>query len=613
MPVINKSTGFESMNDLTLREAPLSFTSNLDKDDEARKADTLNLLPYAEAMRDFIHECESPISIGIQGEWGIGRTSLMNMLRGDGGAQQSGLLDASRCKAISLDSWPYAQFAQNDNMAVACLYAMTNELGRVLGQESCIDSADLKTRLGAANDKLVIVMQQLRELKQGGTGALKDGASYIDISGQMLVFRTEFEKLVSLWAHSEHGRRVVIFIDDLDRIRPVKALELLEAIKSFIDIPGCIFVMTLDFEVVRRGMLEKLGLDLQKTSGKAFFDKIIQLPFIVPTTSYKLDDYIIDLLDKAGQPCIKNGDCDAESRQFFLDITRFTVGRNPRGIKRVVNYMNLLERIHSHNAGRETTDGECKILFALVCMQIAWPELFQYFIRDPSVGSVTSLQSWDFLDSLPEATNLFERSPDKELVKNAISAYLDTLFSLLDVNGDGQIDARELSPVLRVMELAKMTNVESHERPRAWIVRRIHENNIESSPLVVTFLENVYMKSIWYLGTEIRYHRAGPRYVTLVHNRQQIGTIVSLKSQPFVFRLAMSPELVMNGMKGYWTSKQTVKKDAIALVRNTFGTEASLTGYGDTLVDFSKLTYMASKDAIKLLNALYQIVTDGKN
>jgi len=53
----------------------------------------------------------------------------------------------------------------------------------------------------------------------------------------------------------------------------------------------------------------------------------------------------------------------------------------------------------------------------------------------------------------------------------------------------------------------------------------------------------------------------------------------------------------------------TVKKEAIVLVRNTFGTEASLTGYGDTLVDFSKMTYMASKDAIKLLNALYQIVT----
>ena len=601
------------MKDVTLREAPLRFTSNLEQGDEARKADTLNLLPYAEAMRDFIHECESPMSIGIQGDWGIGRTSLMNMLRGSGDGQQSGLLDASLCKTISLDSWPYSQFDQSDYMAAACLYALTQQLGQALEQEAGIEPAKLKLCLEAASHRLVTVMQEVRELGQGKTSAFQDGNSYIDISGQMLVFKSEFEKLVSLWTQSGDARRVVIFVDDLDRIRPARAMELLEAIKNFIDVPGCVFVMTLDYEVVQRGMIEKLGRDLQKTSGKAFFDKMIQLPFVVPTTSYQLDEYIIDLLNKAGLHCIDEDGCDVDSRLFFLDITRFTVGRNPRGIKRVVNYMNLLERIHSHNAGRETTDAECKILFALVSMQIAWPELFQYFIRDPSVGSVTSLQSWEFLDTLPEAANLFERSPDKELVKNAISAYFDTLFSLLDVNGDGQIDSKELRPVLKVMELAKMTNIESRERPREWIVRRIHENNVDSSPLVDTFLENVFKKSIWYQGTEIRYHRAGPRYVTLVHNRRQIGTIVSLKSQPFVFRLAMSPESVMIGLKDYWGSKKTVKKEAIVLVRNTFGTEASLTGYGDTLVDFSKLTYMASKDAIRLLNALYQIVTDEKS
>ena len=102
---------------------------------------------------------------------------------------------------------------------------------------------------------------------------------------------------------------MVVFVDDLDRIRPVSALELLEAIKNFIDVAGCVFVMTLDYEVVQRGMREKLGQDLQKTSGKAFFDKMIQLPFVVPTTSYQLDDYIIDLLIKAGMPCIDKDGC----------------------------------------------------------------------------------------------------------------------------------------------------------------------------------------------------------------------------------------------------------------------------------------------------------------
>ena len=598
------------MNDITLREAPLSFTSNLGEGDEARKADTLNLLPYGEALSEFIHDCESPMTIGIQGDWGIGRTSLMNMLRGSGDGEQSGLLNAATCKTISLDSWPYSLFNQDDNMVVACLYALTHDLGHALETEAGIDAEELKSCFDAASHKLIVIMEQLRELAQGLASEGEHGKSFIDISGQMLSFRSEFERLVAMWSDLGESNRVVVFIDDLDRIQPILALELLEAIKNFMDVPGCVFVMALDYEVVQRGLIEKLGVGLQKTSGKAFFDKLIQLPFVVPTTSYKLDEYIIDLLDKSGLPCIKNNNCDNVSRQFFSDITRFTVGRNPRSIKRVVHYTNLLDRIHNHNAGRETTDEECKILFALVSMQIAWPELFQYIIRDPSVGSITSLKSWAFLDALPETVSLFERSPDREIVKNAISAYFDTLFALLDKNDDGQIDSKELEPVLKVMELAKMTNVESTERPRQWIVRRIHEHNTEASPLVNSFLENVFMKSVWYLGSDIKYRKAGGRYVTLVCNRKQIGTIVSLRSQPFVFRLAMSPERVMNGLKEYWKSKQMVKKEAIVLVRNSIEAEAALTGYGDTMVDFSKMTYMESKDAIRLLNALFLIVTE---
>jgi hypothetical protein len=597
------------MSDVTLREAPLKFSSNLDENDAARKTDTLNLIPYAEALRDFIQQCETPLTIGIQGDWGIGRTTLMNMLRGSGEGEQSGLLDALQCKTISFDSWPYAQFDPDDHMAAACLYALTNQLAEVLSDESDVDNNELTARLEAANRTLIIAMQQIKDQAQGRTSDSLAELSHIDISSQMLVFKSEFEKLVSLWSLSSDDRRIVIFIDDLDRIRPVRALELLESIKNFIDVPGCVFVMALDYDVVQRGMVEKLGLDLQKTSGKAFFDKMIQLPFVMPTTSYRLDKYIIDLLGKSGLPCIKNASCDPESRQFYLDITSFTVGRNPRSIKRVINYTHLLERIHHHNAGRDTTDHECKILYALVSMQIAWPELFQHLIRDPSVDAITSLQSWAYLDRLPEVASLFERSPDEELVKNAISAFFDTLFSLIDENDDGQIDTRELQPVLKVMELAKITSVESYERPRDWFIRRVHEKMDDGSPLIESFLDKVFMKSVWYLGTEIKYRKAGRRYITLVYNRKQIGTLVSLKSQPLVFRLAMSPEQVMQGLKEYWDSKHSVSFEAISLVRNTFGSEAALTGYGDTLVDFSKMTNMPSSEAIKLLNVLFRIVT----
>lgn len=598
------------MNEVTLREAPLRFSSSLAEGDPERERDTLKLIPYAEALRDFIHDCETPTTVGIQGEWGVGRTSLMNMLRGDGRGGQGGLLDARRCKVIGFDCWPYAQFERFDHLAATCFSTLCGILGKLLEEEPAIDAGALKEALEAVGDRLERVMRQLRELRHGGGGQQTPAATHIDISGQMLAFRSEFQHLVALWTGTGAGRRVVIFVDDLDRVRPVRALELLEAIENFIDVGGCVFVMALDYDCVQQGIREKLGAGLQRARGKAFFDKLVQLPFVVPTKSYRLDDYIFDLLGKAGLDRAADLRDGRDTRRFFLDITRCTVGRNPRSIKQVINYTKLLEQIHRHNSGRPTSAHEYKILYALTAMQVAWPELFQHLVRDPSVDAITSLQSWEYLDQLPQAVCAFERAPDPERVKCSISAFFDTLFSLLDENDDGQIDTRELQPVLQVMERAKITSAENIGRSKQWFIRRVRENNLDKNPLIDSFLDNVFTKSVWYLGSELKFRKAGNRYVTLVHNRRQIGTLVSLRSDPLVFRLAASPEQIMTGLKTYWNNKRSVKQEAISLVRNTFDSEASLTGFGDTLVDFSKLTYMPSTDAVSLLNALYRIITE---
>ena len=127
--------------------------------------------------------------------------------------------------------------------------------------------------------------------------------------------------------------------------------------------------------------------------------------------------------------------------------------------------------------------------------------------------------------------------------------------------------------------------------------------------MIDTFLENVFMKSIWYLGSEAQYRKSGSRFVTIVHHGHQIGSLVSLKNNPFVFRLAMSPERVSRGLKGYWKSKHSVKREAITLARSMFDKEASLTGFGDTVIDFSKMTNIPAKEAIGMMNALFRTVT----
>lgn len=596
------------MTQPTLREAPLTFQSTLSDGHHERLSDTLNLLPYAEALRDFIQDCQTPMTIGVQGDWGIGKTSLMNMLRGQPGEQPSGLLQGSGCCLVNLEIWPYAQFYDGNPLVMACLQALTEQVITAM-EAAGADAGQVSERAEAARKKLRKVARHVQPAPLLPVIEAADAGE--DISGLMIAFRSVFSSLVECWAEHGNRRRVVVFVDDLNRVPPIEALLLLESIKNFLNVPGCVFVLAVDYEVVQQGVAEKLGAQVQRLSGKSYYDKIIQLPFVMPAASYRINQYIGELLKNSGFPFSEHLVEDPVSSEFLLNITLCTVGRNPRNIKRVMNYATLLERVREHQrTAAELTPRDAQILYALVCMQIAWPELFHHFVQDPTVDTVTSLQNWDFLDGLPELQRLFEREADREKLKVNIGTFFDTLFSLLDENDDGQVDSRELGPVLDVMALARMTAVELRVRPRDWFAAKVKQNNAAKDELVDTFLERVFMRSVWYLGSECRYRKCGSRFVMLVHNGRQIGSLVSLRSQPFVFRLAMPPERVKSGLKAYWNSKQTLKVEAITMTRSVFGKEASMTGFGDTVVDYSKMTNMASADAISLLNALFRIVTN---
>jgi len=54
-----------------LRDVPVNSQQN----------EFLGLAKHAKALADFIRTCETPMTIGIQGDWGIGKTSLLNMIR----------------------------------------------------------------------------------------------------------------------------------------------------------------------------------------------------------------------------------------------------------------------------------------------------------------------------------------------------------------------------------------------------------------------------------------------------------------------------------------------------------------------------------------------------
>jgi predicted KAP-like P-loop ATPase len=74
------------------------------------------------------------------------------------------------------------------------------------------------------------------------------------------------------------SRRIVVFVDDLDRLEPREASEVLRLIRAVADFPNVIYILSYDVDVVSKTLQKAIQLD----DGRAFLEKIVQVSFKVP-------------------------------------------------------------------------------------------------------------------------------------------------------------------------------------------------------------------------------------------------------------------------------------------------------------------------------------------
>jgi formylglycine-generating enzyme required for sulfatase activity len=145
-------------------------------------------------------------------------------------------------------------------------------------------------------------------------------------------FRRQFED-ISKQCIVPNGR-LAVFVDDLDRCLPDKAVEVLEAVKLFLDVPGCVFVMGVDREVIEEGITVRYSDYETELDGGRYLEKIIQIPFSLPPV---LPEAVEEYVHKETAGNLPDERCE----------TVFSVGLkpNPRSIKRTLNIFLLLWRL----------------------------------------------------------------------------------------------------------------------------------------------------------------------------------------------------------------------------------------------------------------------------
>lgn len=194
---------------------------------------------------------------------------------------------------------------------------------------------------------------------------------------------------------AEQGQRgVIVFVDDLDRLNPPVAVEILELLKNVFTLDNCIFVLAIDYDVVVKGLEPKFGklTDKNEREFRSFFDKIIQVPFSLPVSSYRPMDFVLNALVGIGY--LKDIDTsDPNVRTRFSSVVESSVGKNPRSIKRLINTLSLLDCIAQCGSDlqkdEEATMDEKLLNFIIVAIQICYPQIYRLLVHKPA------FTSWD--------------------------------------------------------------------------------------------------------------------------------------------------------------------------------------------------------------------------
>lgn len=302
--------------------------------DKETSKDLLGFNVHASLLKSVVtNEKNLPITIGLYGDWGSGKSSVLEILKEQ-------LKDDEETVVVYFDGWTFESF---DDAKIALIQGIVDELEKNKKFLSKVGDglSDLKDdfvklkdsinwmRLLKATAKMVV--PTIAAFSTGGASiiptialALKDNQNSLnsiieegrleEFLKQNVVkeeeekkyaavreFRSDFEKLIQ---KSKQGK-VVILIDDLDRCLPRHIIDSLEAIKLFLNVPKTAFVIAADEFIVSNAIKSEYkslidasndGEGNREDLGKSYMEKFIQLPYHLPTLSRKEVETYVTLL-----------------------------------------------------------------------------------------------------------------------------------------------------------------------------------------------------------------------------------------------------------------------------------------------------------------------------
>jgi hypothetical protein len=319
--------------------------------------DRLGRKPFAQALAAEVIAASATRGyvMGLTGPWGSGKTSILNMTA-----------DAIGGDAIVVQFNPW-MFSGTEAL-VSSFFA---EIGRQL------DKRDSKLK-GIA-DKLATYGHLLSPFTSfvgagtavsGAADVLEKLASRPSVFDQRQELRSMLEKL---------DKRLVVIVDDVDRLRPQEVLDIVRLVRLVGDFPNTLYLLAFD-----RGRVEECLGEGNIERGRAYLEKIVQVTHDVPAA--RQPDVATIFLDGLGQlaDMLPTGPFEPGDWQNIFSFIVRPLLATPRQVRRLLGSLSMTMRL----VGDEVALAD---LVGVEAVRVLRPAMFESLV---SVADYLSAQSF---------------------------------------------------------------------------------------------------------------------------------------------------------------------------------------------------------------------------
>jgi len=397
-------------------------------------------------------DTKAPMAILISGGWGTGKTSAMKWLHAlldewnKGKPKDISKEDYICVRPVWFYPWKYDNKGDVRRGLIAEVIINATYIRDPETKELKLDTNNLKEGLKTMGlFALKAAKDFASSLKAGLPGIGEINGAFVDqivedykeAAHPEKAFFQEYEEAMKKWVEKSLGKneRMVIFIDDLDRCMPDIALQVLEALKLYLNIPNLIFVLGVDKQIVENLVVEyykKLGLvkkkedneseqekaKREKAEAKArqYLSKMFQVEIDISPSEEQISNFFDEQLKEI--PWKKN--LSKEHQRLFRGLVLKLAGRNPREVKRILNSA-LMSGSGIQNI--KVVKGKKRPKFKQGLQDFFIRQILQRPYYERVAGMIDMDQGRKFLESWSKFV-LEKKSEDSDSLKEMLPEYL---------------------------------------------------------------------------------------------------------------------------------------------------------------------------------------------